>query len=130
MGANVFSRLPTQRDVARIFSQVKGSPLDSVRRRQKLRNSLTRKRSLVQIQYGPRFFVFVFDEKRQSLVTWRRGRHPRSAYFMSRRTLQTELLLSPNGPGWYYACRLPAVPDGMALSLAERAGNVATAPVR
>ena len=32
MGANVFSRPQTQRDVARIFSQVKGSPFDSVRR--------------------------------------------------------------------------------------------------
>jgi hypothetical protein len=32
MGANVFRRLQTQRDVARIFSQVKGSLLDSVRR--------------------------------------------------------------------------------------------------
>jgi hypothetical protein len=32
MGANVFRRPQTQRDVARIFSQVKGSPLDSVRR--------------------------------------------------------------------------------------------------
>jgi hypothetical protein len=31
MGANVFSRPQTKRDVARIFSQVKGSPLDSVR---------------------------------------------------------------------------------------------------
>jgi hypothetical protein len=49
---------------------------------------------------------------------------------MSRRTLQTELSLSPSGPGWYYTCRLPAVADGMALSLAEWAGNVATAPVR
>ena len=27
MGANVLSRLPTQRDVARIFSQVKGPPV-------------------------------------------------------------------------------------------------------
>jgi hypothetical protein len=32
MGANVFSRPQTQRDVARTFLQVKGSPLDSVRR--------------------------------------------------------------------------------------------------
>jgi hypothetical protein len=32
MGANVFSRPQTERDVARIFSQVTGSPLDSVRR--------------------------------------------------------------------------------------------------
>jgi hypothetical protein len=32
MGANVFRRLQTQRDVARIFSQVKGSLFDSVRR--------------------------------------------------------------------------------------------------
>ena len=55
MGANVFSRPQTQRDVARIFSQVKGSPFDSARRRQTLQNSLTRKRSLVQIQYGPLF---------------------------------------------------------------------------
>ena len=53
MGANVFSRPQTQRDVARIFSQVRGSPLDSVRRSQTRWNSLTRKRSLVQIQYGP-----------------------------------------------------------------------------
>ena len=28
MGANVFIRLPPQRDLARIFLQVKGSPLD------------------------------------------------------------------------------------------------------
>jgi hypothetical protein len=34
MGANVFSRLRTQRDLLRIFSQVKGFPFDSVRRRQ------------------------------------------------------------------------------------------------
>ena len=54
MGANVFSRLQTQRDVARMFPQVKGSQFDSVRRWQTLQNSLTRKRSLVQIQYGPR----------------------------------------------------------------------------
>jgi hypothetical protein len=53
MGANVFRRPQTQRDVARIFSQVKGSPLDSGRRLQTRWNSLTRKRSLVQIQYGP-----------------------------------------------------------------------------
>ena len=32
MGANVFSRLQTQRDVARFFSQVRGSLFDSVRR--------------------------------------------------------------------------------------------------
>ena len=32
MGANVFRRLQTQRDVARIFSQVKASLFDSVRR--------------------------------------------------------------------------------------------------
>ena len=32
MGANVFSRPQTQRDVARTFLQVKGSLLDSVRR--------------------------------------------------------------------------------------------------
>jgi len=32
LGANVFRRPQTQRDVARTFSQVKGSPLDSVRR--------------------------------------------------------------------------------------------------
>jgi hypothetical protein len=31
MGANVFRRPQTQRDVARIFSQVKGSPFDSFR---------------------------------------------------------------------------------------------------
>jgi len=36
MGANVFSRFQTQRDVGRFFSQVKGSPLDSVRRLQTL----------------------------------------------------------------------------------------------
>jgi hypothetical protein len=53
MRANVFSRPPTQRDVARFFSQVRRSRFDSVRRWQTLRNSLTRKRSLVQIQYGP-----------------------------------------------------------------------------
>jgi hypothetical protein len=40
MGANVFSRPQTQRDVARIFSQVKGSPLDSIRRSQTLPNPL------------------------------------------------------------------------------------------
>ena len=55
MGANVFSRPQTQRDVPRIFSQVKSSQFDSARRWQTLRNSLTRKRSLVQIQYGPPF---------------------------------------------------------------------------
>ena len=55
MGANVFSRPQTQRDVARFFSQVEGSAFDSVRRWQTLRNSLTRKRSLVQIQHGPAF---------------------------------------------------------------------------
>ena len=32
MGANVFSRPQTQRDVARTFLQVKGSLLNSVRR--------------------------------------------------------------------------------------------------
>jgi hypothetical protein len=32
MGANVFSRLRTQRDLLRMFSQVKGFPFDSVRR--------------------------------------------------------------------------------------------------
>ncbi len=32
MGANAFSRPQTKRDAARIFSQVKGSRLDSVRR--------------------------------------------------------------------------------------------------
>jgi hypothetical protein len=32
MGANVFSRPQTQRDVARILSQAKGSLHDSVRR--------------------------------------------------------------------------------------------------
>ena len=40
MGANVFSRPQTERDVARIFSQVKGSPLDSVRRWQTPRTAL------------------------------------------------------------------------------------------
>jgi hypothetical protein len=34
MGANVISRLQTQRDVLRMFVQAKGSPFDSVRRRQ------------------------------------------------------------------------------------------------
>ena len=32
MGANVFSRLQTQRDVARMFAQFSGSLFDSVRR--------------------------------------------------------------------------------------------------
>jgi hypothetical protein len=32
MGANVFSRPQTQRDVLRMFVQVDGSPFDSVRR--------------------------------------------------------------------------------------------------
>jgi hypothetical protein len=53
MGANVFSRPRTQHDPIRFFSQVTSSQFDSVRRWQTLRNSLTRKRSLVQIQYGP-----------------------------------------------------------------------------
>jgi hypothetical protein len=53
MGANVFSRLQTQRDLIRLSTQVTGSPLDSGRQAQTPRNSLTRKRSLVQIQYGP-----------------------------------------------------------------------------
>ena len=56
MGANVFSRPQTQRDVLGRFVQVKGSRFDSVRRWQTPWNSLTRKRSLVQIQYGPRHF--------------------------------------------------------------------------
>jgi len=56
MGANVFSRPQTQRDVLGRFVQVKGSRFDSVRRWQTPQNSLTRKRSLVQIQYGPRHF--------------------------------------------------------------------------
>ena len=56
MGANVFSRPQTQRDVARFFPQVRGSQFDAGRRCRTLRNSLTRKRSLVQIQYGPRHF--------------------------------------------------------------------------
>jgi hypothetical protein len=60
MGANIFSRPQTQRDVARILSQVRGSQLDSVRRQQTLQNSLTRKRSLVQIQYGPRSVTWHF----------------------------------------------------------------------
>jgi hypothetical protein len=34
MGANVFSRPQTQRDSVRMFTQVNGSPFDSVRRRQ------------------------------------------------------------------------------------------------
>ena len=54
MGANVFSRPQTQRDVARFFSQVRApSSTQSDGGRRHLRNSLTRKRSLVQIQYGP-----------------------------------------------------------------------------
>jgi hypothetical protein len=56
MGANVFSRPQTQGDVFGRFVQVKGSRFDSVRRWQTTQNSLTRKRSLVQIQYGPRHF--------------------------------------------------------------------------
>ena len=34
MGANVFSRPRTQHDVSRMLAQVKGSPLNSVRRQQ------------------------------------------------------------------------------------------------
>ena len=62
MGANVFSRPRTQRDVLRIFTQVKGSPSDSDgdRRPEPPCNSLTRKRSLVQIQYGPRSVTWHF----------------------------------------------------------------------
>jgi hypothetical protein len=56
MGANAFSSPRTQRDSLRMSAQVEGSRLDSVRSCQTLRNSLTRKRSLVQIQYGPRHF--------------------------------------------------------------------------
>jgi hypothetical protein len=55
-GANVFSRPQTHRDLGRLSTQVKGSRFDSRRLCQTLRNSLTRKRSLVQIQYGPRCF--------------------------------------------------------------------------
>ena len=54
-GANMFSRRQTQSDPVRFFSQLRDSKFDSVRRLQTLRNSLTRKRSLVQIQYGPPF---------------------------------------------------------------------------
>jgi len=53
MGANVFSRHQTQPDSLRLFMHVKGSQFDSARPRQTPWNSLTRKRSLVQIQYGP-----------------------------------------------------------------------------
>ncbi len=53
MGANVFSRPQTQRDPVRLFSKVRDSQFDSVRRLRTPQNSLTRKRSLVQIQYGP-----------------------------------------------------------------------------
>ena len=60
MGANVFRRPQPQRDVARLFSQVRSSRFDSVRRWQAPRNSLTRKRSLVQIQYGPRSVTWHF----------------------------------------------------------------------
>jgi hypothetical protein len=56
MGANVFSRPQTLHDMVRFFSQVTGSQFASVRRWQTPQNSLTRKRSLVQIQYGPRHF--------------------------------------------------------------------------
>ena len=56
MGANVFRRPQTQRDPLGMSVQAEGSRLDSVRRWQTTRNSLTRKRSLVQIQYGPRHF--------------------------------------------------------------------------
>jgi len=45
MGASVFSRLLTQRDVAGMFTQLKVSPLDPVRRRQTFQNSLTRERT-------------------------------------------------------------------------------------
>jgi len=58
MGANAVSRLQTQRDVVGMSVQVRNSPFDSVdgdRHQKPSRNSLTRKRSLVQIQYGPRF---------------------------------------------------------------------------
>jgi hypothetical protein len=41
------------RDFVGLFLQVDGSPVDSLRPRQTVRISLTRKRSLVQIQYGP-----------------------------------------------------------------------------
>lgn len=54
MGANVFSGPQNQRDPVRMFAQVKDSRFDSVRRCQTSRNSLTRKRSMVQIQYDRR----------------------------------------------------------------------------
>jgi hypothetical protein len=54
MGANAVSGLQTQRDVTRMSALVNDSPFDPVGRWQTLPNSLTRKRSLVQIQYGPR----------------------------------------------------------------------------
>ena len=40
MGANVFGHFRTQRDVARLFAQVKDSSFDSVRRWQTLRSAL------------------------------------------------------------------------------------------
>ena len=60
MGANVFRRPQTRRDVARFFAQVRSPRFDSVRRWQTPWNSLTRKRSLVQIQYGPRIVTWPF----------------------------------------------------------------------
>jgi hypothetical protein len=56
MGANAVSRLRTQRDVTRMSALVNDSPFDPIRRRRTLPNSLTRKRSQVQILYGPRHF--------------------------------------------------------------------------
>ena len=56
MGANMFRLPQTQHDSVRMSVQVKGSPFDSVRRWQTPKppgTSLTRKRSLVQVQYGP-----------------------------------------------------------------------------
>jgi hypothetical protein len=47
-------RLPSSpRDFVGLFLQVEGSPIDSRRPGRTVRNYLTRKRSLVQIQYGP-----------------------------------------------------------------------------
>jgi hypothetical protein len=63
MGANVFSRPQTQHDPLRPFAQV-GAPRstqpDGDRHQEWAWTSLTRKRSLVQILYGPRFFVPLF----------------------------------------------------------------------
>jgi hypothetical protein len=53
MGATVVSRLRTLPDLLGVFVEVKGSPPDSGRRGSTGQIPLTRKRSLVQIQYGP-----------------------------------------------------------------------------